>query len=485
MSFRNYFLRGISWTATSSIINTSVNFSLILILAKYLSPSEMGAISIFLVIMSFLTMTSEFGLSSALIQKREITHAHFSSIFYFNLFFGIILSILFFYFAPFVNELFLNTQDLNIIKSLKFLSFNVIIVSAVQVYRAYFIKNLKFRAIAKIEIWSNIFFFISNIIFIIIYKCGIIGFVYSLIIKRFVELFLLSTFAKIFFKISKFRISHLKYFAYYGLSVTGDRLITFLANNLIINVIIGRSFGANALGQYNVAYRLLFQPQQIFSSVISRVSFPTFSYYQDDNQTVKNGYLKIIKYVSIFILPLNLIAYTFGPDLLHFFYEDKYLLAEEIIKIIAILGAFKFIITHVGPLIYSRGRADIGFIFNFFNLITTYLVLEFSKSLGLIYTLWIWVGASIILSLIIQFIGLRIIDSSILEYINSIKFTLSSFLMMIISIVVVEKILFKILNQNILIVVFTCLISIFVFIFSLFNFDLSFRRIVRKIFRFI
>jgi len=191
MSFKKYFLQGISWTGTSSLFNTISNIILILILAKYLSASEMGAISIFLLVMSLLTMLSEFGLSSALIQKPNITTHHYTTIFYVNIITGILIALFFVNFADYVSILFLKFKNHELIESLEFLSINIVIISVAQIYRTYLVKNLKFQTIAKIELISNMFFFISNIIFVILLRLGIIGFVFSLIIKRLIELCLL------------------------------------------------------------------------------------------------------------------------------------------------------------------------------------------------------------------------------------------------------------------------------------------------------
>ncbi len=483
MSFKSYFLRGISWTGISSLLNTGSNILLILILAKYFSASEMGSISIFLLVMSLLAMLSEFGLSSALIQKSKITTNHYTTIFYVNIIIGILIAVIFLYYADYVSILFLKLKDQELIKSLKFLSLNIVIVSVAQMYRTYLVKKLEFRTIAKIELISNVIFFTSNIIFIILLRLGIIGFVYSLIIKRLIELCFLVFKVKIPLDFKRIKLRYLKDFAYFGLSVTGDRLITFLANNLIVNVIIGRNFGGDALGQYNIAHRVLFQPQQLFTSVVARVTFPTFSYYQKDIKTLSNGYLKIIKYIAFVIFPINLLAFTIGPDLIHYFYGDKYLQCEEIIQIIAIFSAFKFIVTNVGPLIYSQGRADLSFIFNCINLFITYLVLEYSKSFGLIFTIWIWIFASILLSIIIQLIGNNLINLPIKKFIINLKVPIISLFYMIIGVLIYELFVAKNFVNNIIDEIIIGLITGLIFVIVAYQYDNEIKNLINRTFK--
>lgn len=483
MTFRTIFLRGVSWTSTSTITNSIIQFLVILLLANYLTPEELGAVSLYLMLMNFLAMLSEFGFSSALVQNPRVNIVHFSSVLIGSVFWGLLLALLFYLFSEEINILFIKIKNDELIRGLKYLSITIFLTSLLQVARAFLVKRLKFKILAKIEVISSLVFLFLNVLFIVWLNFGIFGFVYSLIAKRIIESFFYLIKAKIPFKLFDFRINHFKELAYFGVNATADRLITFIANNVLINLVIGRNFGLESLGQYNLAYQILYYPQQRLSSVISTVSFPTFSFYQKNKDEMRNGYLKILKYLSYIIFPINIFAFFLGPDIINMLYGHKYELAKIIIKILALGGIFKFIVTQVGPLIYSKGRADIGFAFNLINFILTFLILEYSKSYGIIYAISLWISLTIILNIFIQLIGNRLIHIKTTEFIYNFKTSIISSFLMLFFIILSIKMLDFVHISNFIRILTTLLIGSFVFIISLYKFEDEWRILIKAIFK--
>jgi PST family polysaccharide transporter len=94
----------------------------------------------------------------------------------------------------------------------------------------------------------------------------------------------------------------------YGGAVTLNNLLAYLAYNLD-KVLIGRVWGAEALGIYGRAYQLINLPTENLHSTIGSVAFPALSRVQNDPERLKayflRGYclfLSLVVPITIFVL---------------------------------------------------------------------------------------------------------------------------------------------------------------------------------------
>jgi PST family polysaccharide transporter len=139
--------------------------------------------------------------------------------------------------------------------------------------------------------------------------------------------------------------------------VTGFNIFNYFARNADY-LLIGRFLGAQELGYYTLAYRILLFPIQNISSVIGRVMYPVFSSLQEDNKQFASAYLKVIANIALVTFPLmfGVIALA-RPFVLTFFGENW----EPVILLVIIfapVGLAQSIGTTVGSIYQAKGRAD-------------------------------------------------------------------------------------------------------------------------------
>ena len=79
--------------------------------------------------------------------------------------------------------------------------------------------------------------------------------------------------------------------------LVGFNLVNYLARNAD-GMIIGRGLGADALGPYSMAYRLMLFPVQNFTYVANRALFPVYSRNQDDSGEVRAMYLRTLGVIA-------------------------------------------------------------------------------------------------------------------------------------------------------------------------------------------
>ena len=73
-------------------------------MARLLLPSDYGMIGMLLMFLQVSQIIIDSGFANALIQKRERTEEDFSTVLYFNIFIGIILTIALFFSAPLIEK---------------------------------------------------------------------------------------------------------------------------------------------------------------------------------------------------------------------------------------------------------------------------------------------------------------------------------------------------------------------------------------------
>src|SRR5690606_6317574 len=131
------------------------------VLARLLLPEDFGKVGMVMVITGFASVFFEMGFGDALIQKEKLTKEDLSSVFWFNLIMGLILSSLLFILSPTIAS-FYNTPSLVPISqtlSLVFI-FNSINVVQLSILK----REINFKKIALINIVS---IFISGTISIV------------------------------------------------------------------------------------------------------------------------------------------------------------------------------------------------------------------------------------------------------------------------------------------------------------------------------
>ena len=85
------------WRLLERIGAQGVTFVVSIILARILDPVVFGTVALLLVITTILQVLVESGLGTALVQKKDADDLDFSSVFFFNVFFCVVLYALLFF----------------------------------------------------------------------------------------------------------------------------------------------------------------------------------------------------------------------------------------------------------------------------------------------------------------------------------------------------------------------------------------------------
>lgn len=363
MDIKKTTISGIISIGSSKIIQQGINFVVTIILANLLNPQDFGLIGIVTVFVGFISVFSNLGLGSALVQRKNINEVQISTLFWINMMGGA-ASALIIVLAAYPISLFYKEPLL--INLTLTLSLNFLITPFYQINRKLLEKELRFQAIAIISIIGILVSGLAGVL------AAFLGFgVWSLVIQSIsLNLSYLAL-----FQLMKNWTPHFMFdfgsctrLIRFGLNMVGIRLTAYLERNIDI-LLIGKLLGATQLGYYALAYRVMFFPIRQISYTFTDVLFPIFSKVQDELSVIQNGYLKSIRFTSLVTFPLMMIVFLLSEDFVLIVFGEQWLPAATIIRILAPAGAIQSITQIGGAIFPALDRPDIRMKLGIFNCI--------------------------------------------------------------------------------------------------------------------
>ena len=110
MSSSNKVITNFLWRFLERVGAQGVEFVVSIVLARLLAPELFGMIAMMMVFISILSVFIDSGFGSALIQKKDADDLDFSSVFYFNIGFCLLVYILMYACAPLVGSFYKDTD---------------------------------------------------------------------------------------------------------------------------------------------------------------------------------------------------------------------------------------------------------------------------------------------------------------------------------------------------------------------------------------
>ena len=134
----------------------------------------------------------------------------------------------------------------------------------------------------------------------------------------------------------------------FGGTLTLNGIVVYIAYNLD-KVLLGRWWGAQAVGLYGRAYTLINIPTENLNNAAGEVAFPALSRVQDDPVRLKRYFLKGYSLVLALTVPITIACALFANDLIPVVLGPKW---HEAIPIFRLLSPTMLILALINPLIW-------------------------------------------------------------------------------------------------------------------------------------
>jgi O-antigen/teichoic acid export membrane protein len=417
-------ISGIKWTGLYTFINGLLNGVVVIVLGIYLPSNEMGLKSIVTVLIGLSMNLAQFGISQAIVQKKEINNEEISSLFWTNILIGLISFFIIFFSATAVGNFY---NDTRLVKLIKLCSIIFLLEPISLIYRALLEKELEFKFLSTINIIRISLSSTVTVILVIIYDQGatsyVIGYIIGLISMLLLLIFHYNRQTNIRVGLH-FSIKEIKPYYYFGIYVTGKSLLNYFSKNFD-ELIIGKLLGLEALGVYHLAKQVIDKFIELITFAFSKVFYPLFCKLKNSGIIVlKNTYLKLTHIVVILAFPVFINLFMLLPEIIQQlgFDYNKWKSSVPLMQIFAVKGLFDILSAgFASSVLYANNMPKLLFKVDLYlfpvRLITLFLASFYNIYIvGLSYLLFV-----IIKVIILQNLVNRILNMSFKEYFYNIN----------------------------------------------------------------
>ncbi len=369
---------GVKWTTFSMLVSSIVQILKIVILTRFLSTEDYGLMAIILLVLGFTSLFSELGMGVALMHKQNVTKNEFSSLYWSFLLLSIILYIILCLFTPLVS-LYYAQPILN--KLIPLMGLELIIVASGKLYGTLREKHFDFRFMSILTSIAVITSFGISIL-LAIAGFGVYSLIYSTLLQSVILHIgsLITTFKKTPLFLH-FSFQEVKPFLKIGLYQSGAGILDYFSGKFDV-LLIGRLFGMETLGIYNLAKDLTCRLYTLINSIVNRVAFPTFAKIQDNRATLIMWFSKLQSVLAYIIFPIYCIIFLFSQQIVLILYDKSFVGVANLLSLLTVYGSFASLVNFSSVVTSALGRTDMSFIWTIIQFaimpICVYLSSQFS-----------------------------------------------------------------------------------------------------------
>ncbi len=330
-----------------------VSFAVTVVLARILDPAEYGPIAKVAVFTSILLVFVDSGMANALIQKKDPDDLDFSSVFWFNLSFGVVLYALLFLFAPLIARMYHNP---GLTPILRVLGLTLVVAGVKNVQQAYVSKTLQFKRFFFATLGGTLFSAALGI------AMALLGFgVWALVAQQLsnVTVNTVILWFTVGWRPKKlFSLERLRGLLSYGWKLLGAQLLDTVYLK-IYPLVIGLRYTDEDLAFFDRGNHL---PNLVVENInysIDSVLLPVLSDQQDRKDALREMTRRAIRTSSYVMMPLMAGLAVCAEPLIRLLLTEKWLPCVPFMQVFCIYYAFFPLHTANLNAIKAVGRSDV------------------------------------------------------------------------------------------------------------------------------
>ncbi|MGY1652031.1 lipopolysaccharide biosynthesis protein [Geodermatophilus sp. SYSU D01119] len=388
---RTRVIRGVGWTAVQRWVVRGTTFVTFVALSRLLTPEDIGVVALALAITTAFTVFVDLGMSDFLVRSDDSEEARTTStVFWLQMGLATCIAVPL---AVFAGPLSAAVGSPGLAPVLRVLCFLLPLYAAAAVPAALLHRHLSFAALAARDIAAAV-------------AGGVVGVgsallgagVWSLVAQSYVHatVSLVTVLARTRWR-PRFAVSS---------EVTG-RVLRFGAPLVGVQVmqtlrdradafVIGGVAGAEALGLWTVAARLLSVVAEVSTSVMDTVALPVFSRVRDDAERFRTAHATAVAYSMALLTPALLVLLVTSPVLVPFFFGAQWTSAVPLAQVLCLAYAVSGLAYLNRPTLVARGKVGLEFALTGGGALLHVVVVSVAVSGGLTVVAWAAVGEAVI-----------------------------------------------------------------------------------------
>lgn len=351
MDLRLAAIRGAAWVTVAQIFSQLVALGVFVALGRLLAPSEFGLVAAASIMIWFLRIFVDSGLSGALVQRPILTEDHVDTAFWSSVIGGVAFGALAFVTAPLVASLFGEPRLVSVVRALSV----VFLLAALDGTQSALIDR---RMAFKVQAVRGIIAIMASGVVAVILAVRGAG-VYALVAQ---DITLEVVTVSLLWSLSpwrpqlRFSFPCFREMFGYGIRISGIKVLDFLdtnADNLLIGIVIG----AESLGYYVVGYRVLIVINAVLVAVLSRVAFSLFSRLQGADDHLEPALYTAIRLNAVVVVPVYGGLAALAPSIVPLVFGRQWLPSVPIMQILAAQGVVLAASTLLQSYVLAQGKA--------------------------------------------------------------------------------------------------------------------------------
>lgn len=346
-------VRGGVATTAAQIGKTVLDLGALVVLARILTPADFGLIAMVVAVTGLITMFKDLGLSTATVQRAEITHEQVNALFWINIGLGLFAALLTAALAPAIAAFYNEPRLTAVAVALA----GAILISGTSVqHQALLKRQMRFFAIGVATV-------VSVAVGVTVAICtAFMGFGYwALVLQQLATAVALTAGVWV---ASPWRPSRpawkaegLKPMLSFGGHLTGFRFVNYFARHAD-DILIGRYLGAGPLGLYDKAYKLLLAPLRLIRNPISSVVLPALSRLQNNPQRYRAYTRQALAIITFLSMPVITFCFAEAQSIILLVLGPQWIESAAIFRILAVAAMIQSFNMVTGWSYMSLGQTD-------------------------------------------------------------------------------------------------------------------------------
>jgi len=329
-------IKGSFWIFALRISTQLLSMLRLVILARLLAPEDFGLLGIALLLMSILQTFTATGVDAALIQKQKDITPYLNTAWTLKVVRGFAIYALLFFAAPLAAGLKMSPEQVETaVLIIRVTGLSLIIDGFVNIGTIYFSKELQFDKNFTMGTVSNLCSMLISIAIAVVYKNP-----WALVAGKLINSLsgtILSYMMHVYRPRFSFSFHKAAELWKFGRWITAGSIMSFVITEGD-DCLVLYTLGPQALGLYQMAYRVSNSPATEITGLLSKITFPAYSLISGDKERLSKAFLKTISYTALLGFPIGVGIFVMAESFIRTFLGDRWLPIVIPVQLLTIVG---------------------------------------------------------------------------------------------------------------------------------------------------
>jgi O-antigen/teichoic acid export membrane protein len=344
-------VRAAAFTGAAGAADFILRIGSTAILARLILPEHFGLVMMVTAVTAIADQFRDLGLSTATVQRKEISHREVSNLFWINLSAGLLIALVVCGASPFISSYYKEPR-LTLLTCV--LATNFICGGLMVQHQALLTRQLRLGHTSSVRLLSSV---LSTVLAIALAWAGF-GY-WALIWREVVRSVLLTAGMWICFPwipSLPCRKTDIRELLGFGAHLSVANIVATVSSS-VDRILIGRFWGAGPVAIYRQAYQLLVVPMDQLLGPMFQVTQPGLSMLQTEDLRYRQFYQRVLTVVCVATMPLSLFVAVNSAEITRVVLGRKWLGSASILVILSLGTFIKAPVGWSAHILITRGKS--------------------------------------------------------------------------------------------------------------------------------